>query len=331
MNTKKKIRWGILGTGRIAHKLAEAIKCSEDGELYAAASRSTAKAEAFAAEYGIKKAFGSYESLAADPDIDIVYIATPMSSHYDDSMLCMRHGKHVLCEKSVALNSKSVEEMLKFAREKNLFFMEAMWMKCRPAYLKALEWARSGKIGDLQTVRADFCNLVPYDKNDRVFRADCGGGALLDLGVYTITFAADFLGHEPSEIVTSARIGQCGTDFYDSINLIYPGGAFADLSASFDFPCTNRAAVIGSEGSILFGDWFLCCGEVSLYNKNSVLTEKFASEDKVNGYEYEIDEVNRCLASGLCESPLVPHSSTAAVMRIMDACRSRWGLVFPGE
>ena len=175
------IRWGIIGTGKIAHTFAEAINNCEDCKLSAAASRTLQKAEAFAAKYGCDRAFGSYRELAECDDVDVVYIATPMSAHFHDALICLEHGKNVLCEKSVTLDSDQLRILLETAAANKLFFMEAMWMKCQPAYLKAKEWINSGRIGSVEYIKADFSNIVPFDAEDRLFRADCGGGALLDL------------------------------------------------------------------------------------------------------------------------------------------------------
>lgn len=327
----KKYKWGILGTGRIARTFSEAINGTENAQAYAVASRSEEKAGRFAAEYGFTKAYGSYEQLAADPDVDVVYIATPMSSHYDDVMMCLRRGKHVLCEKSAAINSKQLDDMIILAREKRLFFMEAMWMKCRPAYRKAKEWASSGRIGKITSVRADFCNEVKYDPDDRLFKPECGGGALLDLGVYAITLAADFLGYYPSDIVSSCHLSPCGTDMGDLITLIYGSNSTAQLTASFDFLCRNNAAVYGTEGSIRFGDRFFCTSSVQLLDTAGNVIEAIDLENEINGCEYEIKEVHSCLEAGICESRLIPHSETAAVMSIMDHCRRQWGLKYPEE
>ena len=153
----------------------------------------------FAQEYGFSKAYGSYSELAQDNNIDIVYIATPMASHFNDVMLCLENGRNVLCEKSVTLNSEQLEKIITKAKEKNLFFMEAMWTKCRPVFLKTMEWVKNNRIGDIKYIKADFSNNVKYNPDDRLFRADCGGGALLDLAVYPLSFAEAFLGY-PDEI-----------------------------------------------------------------------------------------------------------------------------------
>ena len=325
----KNYRWGIIGTGRIARSFAEALKGSENAELYAVASRSAEKANAFAGEFGFQKSYGSYAELASDSNVDIVYIATPMASHYADSLLCINNGRNVLCEKSASLNSAQLEEMLAAAKNKGVFFMEAMWMKCRPTYLKALEWINIGRIGNVRYIKADFCCSVPYNRNDRLFAPECGGGALLDLGVYPITLAADILGSSPDEIVSDANI-IFGVDMSNSITLRY-GSSTAVLQSGFEMQTPNRALISGDKGMIVFGEWFHCSSEITLYDRAGNELERSVIPVRVNGYEYEILEAQKCLGNGLAESPLVPHSSTLAVMKIMDKCRKDWGLVYPVE
>ena len=323
------IKWGIIGTGRIAHTFADALRQTENACLKAVASRSLEKAQDFAGKYGFEKAYGSYRELAHDPDVDVVYIATPMASHYDDTILCLNSGKNVLCEKSVSLNSGQLSEMHSLAKSKSLFFMEAMWMKCRPVFLKAKEWTDTGKIGEIRYIKADFSNFVPFDQNDRLFRPDCGGGALLDLAVYPLTLTHAFLGF-PDEIISNADVRN-GVDLSNSIILRYNSGAFASLDSGFEMQLSNNAVIAGTEGNISFGNWFHCTDQVTLTDIYGNVLENFICENDINGYEYEIREVQRCLTEGLPESPLVPHSGTADVMRIMDECRRQWRLVFPGE
>lgn len=322
--------WGIIGTGRIAHTFAAALAGTDGANLYAAASRSAEKAQQFAEKFGFIKSYGSYAELAQDSNIDIVYIATPMASHYEDAKLCLQNGRNVLCEKSVTLNRGQLMELLSIARENGLFFMEAMWMKCRPAFLKAHEWVQAGRIGDIRYIRADFCNIVQYKPDDRLFRADCGGGAILDLGVYPLTLAESFLGF-PYAIESAANIGRDGVDLSNSILLKYQDGSFASIESGFEQPSRNNALISGSEGMIIFGDWFFNTCEVTLYDRDCNEVGHFGQADAVNGYEYEIIEAQRCLREGLKESPLVPHSGTINVMTIMDECRRQWGMRFPNE
>ena len=328
---EEKIRWGILGTGRIAKTFAEALRGTEGCSCYAVASRTKDKADAFAKENGFEKAYGSYAELAADKNVDIVYIATPMSSHYGDSLLCLKNGRHVLCEKSLALNTAQSLEMIECAKKNGLFFMEAMWMKCRPSFLKIKEWIAEGKIGTPQYVRADFCSHIPYNSNDRLFRADCGGGALLDMSVYDLAFATSILGTKPEKIESTARLGREGVDLSNAIILKYKNGSSASLLASFELPSLNNAVVVGDKGSIVTDKWFFCCNEATLYDADGIVVEKCSLPVKVNGYEYEIMEANRCLREGLLESPMIPHADTIAIMQIMDECRKQWNMKFPEE
>ena len=326
----EKTRWGIIGTGKIAATFAKTLAAVKDAVLYAAASRTKERAEAFAEEFGFAKSYGSYAELAADPDIDAVYIATPMASHFADAKLCLEHGLNVLCEKSVTLSVPQLQELLALAKEKDVFFMEAMWMKCRPIYLQAKKWIREGRIGEVRMIKADLSNLVPYMPEDRLYKPDCGGGALLDLTVYPLTIAADILGGEPSEIICDMNISG-GVDLSDTIILRYPGGAHASIFAGFELPLRNTALISGTEGSIILGDWFHCTCDAVLLDSSRNEVEKIQIPNQFTGYEYEVEEVHRCLREGRKESALVPHSGTMEVMRLMDQCRKQCGLTFPGE
>lgn len=325
----KKFKWGVIGTGKIAHTFAEDLKNNENAQLCGVASRSSEKAEAFAAKFGFEKSYGSYKEFAENSDAEIVYIATPMASHYDDAVLCLENGKNVLCEKSLTLNAHQTKELLALAKEKNLFFMEAMWMKCRPVYRKMKEWVASGAIGDIEYIKADFSNYIPYDPEDRLFRADCGGGCLLDLGIYPLTLAHDLLG-KPDEMISSAHM-RYGVDMSNSLLLRYKNGAFVSADNGFELQLSNNAVISGSNGYIILGNWFHCTCEGSLFDKDGKELERYIHPDAVNGYEYEIDEVHGCLERGAKESTLVPHSGTIAVMEIMDELRSQWGMKFPNE
>ncbi len=324
-----KITWGIIGTGRIARAFVTALAAVPEAELYAVGSRSAEKGADFAKEYGFAHSYASYDDLLSDSNIDIVYIATPMASHYDNCISALTRGKNVFCEKSVTLNAEQLRRILTLAEKKKLFFCEAMWMKCRPTYIKMKEWLERGKVGDIRYIKADFSNFVPYNADDRLFRADCGGGALLDVTVYPLTLVHDLLG-KPAEIQCAANLSG-GVDISESLILRYTNGAFASIESGFEIGLRNNAVISGTEGSIVFGDCFFCTDNVSLYDKERCLVEQYNSPARVNGYEYEIEEVHRCLRSGLPESTLIPHEGTLEVMEIMDSLRSDWGLKFPQE
>lgn len=328
----KKLNWGILATGKIAETVAKAMKFMENSEennmeLLAAASRSSDKAENFAKRHGIKRAYSSYEELVSDPDIDVVYIATPMSCHFENTKLCLNAGKHVLCEKSVTLNASEFKELMDLAKEKKLFLMEAMWTKCQPAFRKAKEWVESGKIGKIKMIKADFSNAVPYDENDRLFIKELGGGAILDLGVYPITFVSAFLGTHPEEIHTYSHLGKTNVDFDDSIILKYKD-AYGITFCGFDFEDENKAIIVGDKGRIVMGNWFHCTAETTLYDDMGNVLDKQVLPFKFNGYEYEIEEVNKCIREGRLESDIIPHSDTLDIMKIMETCLKQAGVKY---
>lgn len=313
------VKWGIMATGKIAHTFAKAVNAAEGARLYACASRSAEKAAEFGRLYGAEKSYGSYEELAADAAVDIVYVASPMSCHYENVKLCFDHGRNVLCEKSITMDASQLKELIAIAREKGLFFMEAMWTKCLPSFLKARKWFEEGRIGKVKTIRADFSNPVEYDPEDRLFRPDLGGGALLDLGVYPITLITAFLGYEPTEISAAANFSH-GVDMDESVIFCY-GNAYASMTAGFDIENDNRAVIVGDNGRIAFDPWYFCTDTVRLFDGNNRLVEESVTPHICNGYEYEILEAQRCMAAGLKESRLNPLSDTLGVMKIMDRIR----------
>lgn len=329
-----KTNWGIIATGSIAAKLAEAINSNENSVLYAVASRSENKAKDFAEKFGAIKHYGSYEQLAADENVDVVYIATPMAQHYENAKMCIEKGKNVLCEKTITLNCKQLDELIALAQKHNVFFMEAMWMKFIPAFRQAKEWVASGRIGDIKLIRADLSSFCPYNPDnpyDRFYTNSLGGGSLLDLGVYPLTFACDFLGYKPKETVTNAYIGKSNVDYDASLLLRYENGKFADSHIGFDFLKDNSACIIGDTGRIVFGNWFFCTCSVKLYDELGNLVSEPAIAHDCNGYEYEVREVERCLDENKKQSDINPLWQTRAVLEIMDNCRKQWNLKFDGE
>ena len=322
--------WGIMATGKIAETFAKAINYTDGAKLYAAASRTEEKAKAFGEKYNAEKCYGSYRQLAEDENVDVIYIASPMAQHYENAKMCLLAGKNVLCEKTITLNSAQLDELIAIAKEKDLFFMEAMWMKMLPAFRKAKEWVSSGKIGEVHAVKADLTSMCRYDENDRLFRKDLGGGALLDIGVYPITFACEFLGYQPKEIISNCVIGKSDVDFDASIMLRYENG-YADLCAAFNMDNCNPAYIIGTKGSIRFPEWFFCTGRVLLYDDDGNIVEEFNNPHPCNGYEFEVAHVMSCLEKGLKESDLNPLWHTKATMKIMEKCRTDWGFSYNRE
>ncbi|MBQ8786191.1 MAG: Gfo/Idh/MocA family oxidoreductase [Oscillospiraceae bacterium] len=327
---EKVTNWGIMATGKIAHTFAKAVNYTDGAKLYACASRNAEKAIEFGALYGAEKCYGSYEELAADENIDVIYIATPMSCHYENVKLCFEHEKNVLCEKSATLNSAQLRELIEIAKEKKLFFMEAMWTKCLPAFRKAKEWVSDGRIGEIKAIRADFSNAVDFDENDRLFRPELGGGALLDLSVYPLNFITSFLGFEPKEIHSAVNIDKLGVDMDEAVIMQYEN-AYASFVSGFDIDNENRAVIVGTKGRIAFNPWFFCTDTVRLYDRNNKLAEESITPHLCNGYEFEVMEVQKCLSEGLYESFINPLSDSLAIMKMMDSLRKKWHFTYPEE
>lgn len=325
----KTYTWGILGLGKIAAQFAQALNAVDNTRIICA-SRTVEKAKAFAERFNTYKYYGSYAELVKDSEVDVIYVATPMSCHYDDVMLCLENGKNVLCEKSVTLNASQWNELTEYATSKGLFLMEAMWMKFNPTFLTVKKWVNDGRIGDVVAVKADLCNRCVYDENDRLFVKNLGGGALLDLGVYVLTLACDFLGYSPDKVESAIRIGKSGADFNDAITLKYNNGNYADLASSFDYLSENKAYILGTNGSIVIGQWFHCARDAELFDENGKSVEVYDKEFICNGYEYEILHVMDCLERGLIQSDVQTHEKTLAIMKIMDGIRRDNEFVYEG-
>jgi predicted dehydrogenase len=324
----QKIRWGFLATGGIAHQVAEDIRRLPDAEIAAVGSRSAASAEAFGARWDIPRRYPSYEALAADPDVDVIYIATPHAFHYENMLLCLNAGKHVLCEKAFTINARQAEECIGLARQKGLFLMEAMWMRFLPAFRQAQEWIAAGKLGEVSLIEANFTIPIPGGSDHRLYDPALGGGALLDLGVYPITFAATLLGM-PDQVASHARLGATGVDEFEAIQFRYASGAAAQLSASQVMVKPCEAHVIGERGYLKLYHMFHCSRRITFGTRHETQDVELPFEG--NGYGYEVEEVHRCLRAGRTESAVVPLDETLAIMRLMDGLRAEWGVVYPGE
>ncbi|MDF2926096.1 MAG: dehydrogenase [Paenibacillaceae bacterium] len=325
----KVIKWGILAPGAIAHKFVKGLSVAEGAQVRAVGSRTLEKAEAFAGEYGIAKAYGSYEELVSDPDVDIIYVATPHPFHRESVLLCLNAGKAVLCEKPFTINAGEAEELVSRAREAKLFLMEAMWTRFLPAIVKVREWLAQGLIGQVRMVKADFGFQSGWNPKGRLLDPKLGGGALLDAGIYPVSFASMVLGTQPDEIRSLAHLGETGVDEQFSLLFGYPEGRIASLSGAVRTNLINDAWIMGTEGHIHVPS-FLFARSASLFVKGQESVEYnpvFAG----NGYHYEAEEAMRCLREGRLESPVMPLEETLAIMRTLDSIREQWGLRYEGE
>ena len=323
----KKIKWGILGAGVIAEKVAGAIKQYPHAELAGVGSRNMEKAEAFAERVSVEQAFGSYEELCQSPDIDIVYIATPHNFHREHTLLALRNGKHVMCEKPFAINLTEAEEMIAEARARKLFLMEAMWTCVMPGMIKLKELLKDRKIGKIKLLEADFGFQAPYCPKSRLFNPDLGGGALLDVGIYPLTFALSLLG-QPDECSAEATLGETGVDELSIYNLKYKNGIMANLKASITQQTECTAKIYGTEGTITIpSDWWHL-NKIIITNGH---TEEIDTSYDCNEYYYEVEEATRCIQNGLTESPVITHEWTLNMMSLMDTLRTKMGLRYPQE
>ena len=324
-----RIKWGILGTGRIARSFAVALNYLEDAELYGIASRSDENAGAFSREYSVPKRFHGYQSLAADPDIDVVYVATPHSLHKENCLTCLEHGKAVLCEKPFTINAAEAAAVINFARERRLFLMEAMWSRFVPAAIKLKEMIEDKIIGDIQYLFAGGAFIPEFDPDHYLFKKELGGGVLLDGGIYPVSLASWLLGY-PDSIQAAGRLNSSGIDEHDAILLEYDCGVIANLYVSMRTKAPPDITVLGSKGKIYVHPAMFCPSKITLSlfdEEETELALPFAS----NGYQYEAMEVNRCLREGKTESDVMPLDETLAIMRIMDEIRGQFGLKYPME
>ncbi|MFE3204346.1 Gfo/Idh/MocA family protein [Embleya sp. NPDC059237] len=327
------IRWGILATGGIAAEFTEALRSLPDTEVIAVGSRSTPSAKAFAERHEIPRAYGSWAELAADDDIDIVYVATPHSAHREAAGLCLAAGRAVLCEKAFTLNSREARELVELARERGLFLMEAMWTYCHPLIRRMRELVREGVIGEVRSVSAAFGFAEDLPPEHRLRDPAQGGGALLDLGVYPVSFAQLLLG-EPDTVRAWAHRTPEGVDANTGIVLGWNSGAVATLGCSMTADTDAPATVAGTLGRIEFTDGFYYPDRFVVHRRGeeprTVLLADVTDDPERGTMRHEAIEVMRCLRAGETESPLVPLAGTLAVMRTLDTVREHIGVRYPG-
>lgn len=324
------IRWGIIGTGKIATKFATGLQAAPDAELVAVGSRTPETAEAFGDTFGAPNRHGSYEALAADPEVDVVYIGTPHPQHMVNTLLCLDHGKAVLCEKPFAMNTRQAERMVETARSKRLFLMEAMWARFRPAIRTAKDLVDSGEIGEPQLLQAAVGWAASFDATSRLFDKGLGGGILLDGGIYPLSLASFFLG-EPTEITALAHMAPTGVDDQAGVVLGYDSGAIATLAFSVRVTPHAIATLVGTEGRIeLHEDWHKPEGLTLRRNDGTVEDHAFPLTEG-NGYQYEAMHVKECLRAGKTESDRMPIDESLALMRQLDTIRAQWGLEYDAD
>jgi predicted dehydrogenase len=326
---KKKYKWGILAPGKMSAKFTGGLKLLDNAELYAVGSRDKERAKKFAGEFGFKKYFGSYEELASDPELDIVYIASPHSHHHDHTLLCLKNKKSVICEKAFALNMKEASEMVNEAVKQKVFLMEALWPPFQPIYRKAKECLESCEPGKLIHLNARFGFQAPFIPSDRKFNLELGGGSLLDIGIYAVIDALWFIG-VPDEIVAKALFTTTGSE--DSISIIfrYKDGRMATLYSSFRTAAGIGCDLLCENGNIFFSRGRDMSQRLSIAI-NGKDTQDYSLLPDAMGYHFEAMEVMKCLDEGKTESEIVPHSFSLDLMNTLDRIREAAGIVFPGK
>ena len=325
----KQYNWGILGPGSIAHKFASDLKLIPNAKLYAVGSRNIHRAKEFAEVHDVVKYYGSYEELSADPKIDIVYIATPHVRHYADSVLCMKNRKSVLCEKPVTMNAMQFKIMIQTAKECGVFFMEALWTRFIPSFKKCLELVEDKTIGDLRLIESDFCFHAPYDTNGRLFNPSLGGGSLLDIGIYPAFIALELAG-KPQKMHALASFDKTGVDSSCSMIFHHPNDILSVLYSSLITNGRIESIVHGSKGFLRLNKCWHIPTSLDLI-KDDGSNRHFDFEKPGYGYQYEAEEVMKCLDEGKTESEIFPWAKSSDLISVLDSVRSLAGITYPDE
>lgn len=338
---KDYLNWAILAPGNIANSMAAAMNgVSSDGKVktYAVGSRDLQRAKRFAEKWHFSKAYGDYDEMLADSEIDAVYIANPHAFHYESVIKCLKAEKHVLCEKPAGCSLNQLETMIELAQKENLFFMEAMWTAFNPCIAKIQKIIKEGTIGDLIHIESHFCNRIPFDKNSRMYSPELAGGALLDLGIYNIYFAMminNFVSVKNHS--SNVRIFN-EVDVWNSVNLTFENGVTTNFQSACDMPNStdnHEAVIFGTKGYIrVFNFFFTQKAELHIYNSdggNESSVQIIESPFRVNGYEYELIHATEQILNGKIESSVHTWEKSKALCKIMDELRKDWNMKYPWE
>ena len=317
---------GIIGAGWIADKMGETLTGLDPDMKYAIASRDIGKARQFASHWGFRKAYGSYRELVDDPDVDLIYVATPHSHHFEHASMAIEAGKPVLCEKAFTANARQADALLDLAHKKGVFITEAIWTRYMPLSLQIKETLDNGAIGQPRLLNASLCYYMEF--KERILRPDLCGGALLDLGVYSLNFCRMYFGSDIALTTSSCIKGTTGMDMHDAISLQYRDGRIANLQASTLCLCGRLGQICGTEGYIVV-DNINCPERATIYRDYKPVQVLTPPKGQITGYEYQVTASFDAISKGLLESPYMPHQETLDVMRQMDALRKEWGVVYP--
>lgn len=319
---------GILGPGRIANSVAHALTQMPEIECFAVASRTPGKAEAFAQKFGFEKVYHSYEQMLSDPDVELVYIATPHSHHFEHMMLCLEHGKHVICEKAFTMNAAQAKKVRDFAAQKGLYVAEAIWTRYMPSRAMIDEIIKSGAIGYVNTLTANLSYVISYKQ--RIMDPALAGGALLDIGVYGLNFALMHFEDDIARIESSVQLTDTGVDGMETITIFYNDGRMAVLTHSIYCRSDRKGIIHGDKGYMVVEN-INNPKSIAVYDMADNCTACYEVPQQINGYEYEFREAVRCIREGKIESDSMPLAQSIKVMEIMDSLRQKWGVVYPQE
>ncbi len=322
------MKFAILAPGNIARSMAEAVAGIEKIERYAVASRDYGRADNFARQWGFEKAYGSYQEMAEDPQVELVYVASPHSHHYEHAKMCLMHGKHVLVEKAFTVNARQAEELVQLSREKGLLLAEAIWTRYMPSRKMIDEILESGILGTVTSLTANLGYVLPHV--DRMQNPLLAGGALLDLGVYPINFALMAFHGEIKEVNATAIMSPRGIDWMNSITLSFEDGKMAVLHSDM-LAQTDRQGVISGDKGYLEVQNINNCEEIRVFDLERKMTARYQVPEQINGYEYQVLSCIKAIEEGRVECPEMPHSETLRVMKLLDQIRNQWGMVFPCE
>ena len=319
---------GILGAGKISHSTVPAMIALEEIECWAVASRSLEKAQAFAEKYGFRKAYGSYEEMLSDPEVELVYVATPHSHHFEHMMLCLAHGKAVLCEKAFTMNAKQAREVMEYAKNHGIFAAEAIWPRYMPSRKIIDDVIASGVIGKVNTLTANLSYVI--HEVPRIYRPELAGGALLDIGVYGINFALMHFGTDIERVESSVQMTSTGVDGMETITIFYKDGRMAVLTHSI-YARSDRKGIIHGDKGYMVVENINNPQSVSVFDANDQLLAHYDVPQQINGYEYQFAECAKALKEGRTESWSMPLADTVYMMEFIDSLRKQWGMVYPQE
>jgi len=326
---KTTFKWGIIGPGRIAKKFASAVWKIPGASIYAVASRSSTDPEQLKQTFHAKKYYSSYEELAADKEVDAIYIATPHRFHYENTKLCLDAEKAVLCEKPLTVNAKQADELIRLSQLKQIFLMEALWTRFLPIYGQVRQWLDAGEIGIIRNAESTFGYIAPRNAQDRLLNLQLAGGSLLDIGVYNIALTQWVFRKSPQIITSVGQIGETGIDETVSAIMSYENGVFAQFTCSFQAQMLNKFVITGTNGIIIVHPNFWEASQASLIKNGKTKTVKRQLE--INGFEYQVKASMRAIREGAIDCPQMTQPDTLANMRTMDTIRQQIGLQYPFE